>query len=118
MLAELLPLFDEPSAMTRTLLEQWCHVVAELEAHEAWVAEHGTTIVLRDDKGDVRSISEAPKYRQVRACRTDLVKLAGVLGVPELKLKGDVDSRSVVDELKDRRARTGRRSAPNASANA
>lgn len=63
------------------LLRAWCASVVELRDAEAWVREHGTTITLRDDKGNVKSIVQAPKYVQARALRGDLVRLADALGL-------------------------------------
>lgn len=62
------------------LVRAWCSTVVELRAAEAWCAENGTVLTLRDDKGNVRSQVQAPKYVQVRGLRADLVKLAGELG--------------------------------------
>lgn len=61
------------------LVRVWCSSVVELRAAEAWVRENGTTIAIRDDKGNLKSVSQAPKYVQVRALRSDLVKLADAL---------------------------------------
>lgn len=63
----------------RELVRSWCLTVVELRAAEAWVSENGTTFALRDDKGTVRSVGEAPQYRQVRALRADLARSAGQL---------------------------------------
>ena len=63
------------------LLRAWCRSVVELREAEAWVAEHGTVMTVRDDKGNVRSSTTAPKYAQVRALRADLVRLAEAMGV-------------------------------------
>lgn len=61
------------------LVRLWCSSVVELRAAEAWVRENGTTIAIRDDKGNLKSVAQAPKYVQVRALRSDLVKLADAL---------------------------------------
>jgi phage terminase small subunit len=66
---------DEPVEQVE-LLRAWCQTTTELRAAEEWVAEHGTTMEIRDDKGQVKSVAQAPKYVQARALRLDLVKLA------------------------------------------
>lgn len=96
----------DPGALNGELLRAWCETVVELRACEAWVREHGSTMVVRDDKGNVKQVVQAPKYVQVRALRADLVKLGRELGVPRLggateaKPKPEV---SKVDELAARR---------------
>lgn len=105
---------DEVSgSVAGELLRAWCACVVELRAGEAWVAEHGTTLTLRDDKGNVRSVVQAPKYVQVRALRGDLVRLADALALsPRARSKAAgvavVDAGDGVDELAKLRA--GRRS--------
>lgn len=103
-------------AIDRELLRSWCSTVAELRAAEAWVSEHGTTLTLRDDKGNVRSVVQAPKFVQVRGLRADLVKLASQLGFSPRgraglggERTGGARGGSVVDDLAARRAarRTG-----------
>ena len=95
------------------LLRAWCATVVELRAAELWVRENGTVLTLRDDKGNVRSVVQAPKYVQVRALRADLVKLADALALsPRLAAKVaagvSVGGGDGVDELA--RLRAGRRS--------
>jgi len=63
------------------LLRALCASVAESRTCEAWVAEHGTTYTTRDDKGQVKGTGDAPKYRQLRALRADIVRLSTALGL-------------------------------------
>lgn len=69
------------------ILRAWSNTVSELRDGEAWVAENGSTFVLRDDKGQPRSTGEAPRYKQVRALRADLVKLAKRLAMADQAAK-------------------------------
>lgn len=114
---EMIPLFGKPNDMTSRLLRAWCATWCEIEDREAWVAEHGSTITLRDDKGDVRSVVQAPKYVQLRGLRMDLVRLSAQLGVPALEANAQ-PKRGVADELRDRRNRKDWRPTTDASANA
>lgn len=94
------------------LLRAWCATVVELRASEAWVREHGPVLTLRDDKGNVRSRGQDPRYVQVRALRADLVRLADALGLsPGSRAvatggggKDDGEAAEVVDPLAEARA--------------
>lgn len=105
----------DSSPVAVELLRAWCASVVELRAAEAWVREHGTVLTLRDDKGNVRSMAQAPKYVQVRALRADLLKLADALGLsPKARAVADGGSGpveksggSALDELARRRADRG-----------
>lgn len=105
----------DDSPVAAELLRAWCASVVELRAAEAWVREHGTVLTLRDDKGNVRSMAQAPKYVQVRALRADLLKLAEALKLsPKARAVADGGSGpveksggSALDELARRRAGRG-----------
>jgi len=108
-----------PGPMTAELLALWRTYVAEIRDREAWVAENGPTIVFRDDKGDVRSVVEAPKYRQLCALRRDLTRLSQVIGVPALRLAVEEKPKARgIDDLKAKRDAKGRGATSNAFANA
>ena len=110
---------DSPpvSAVHAELLRAWCESVAELRACESWLAEHGSTLAMRDDKGNVRQIVTAPKYAQARALRADLGRLASQMAaaaaaVPTVAPVAEEEV-SVVDQLAARRrASTGDPGAP------
>jgi len=92
------------------LLRAWCASVVELRAGEAWLREHGSVLTLRDDKGNVRQVVQAPRYVQVRALRADLVRLADALRLsPRARgAVGGIAEVSATDDL--RRRREARRS--------
>lgn len=91
------------------LLRAWCETVAEIRACEGWLAEHGSTLTLRDDKGQVRQVVQAPKYVQLRGLRADLGRLAAQMAATAAAVPATapaVEEVSVVDQLAARR-RTG-----------
>ena len=94
-----------PSASVE-IMRAWCASVVELRAAEAWVRENGTQIVIRDDKGNPKAFVQAPKYVQVRALRTDLVRLSKVLGLGMAsagKLYGEVSGEGLsLEAVRDR----------------
>lgn len=106
------PFVDAESAAE--LVRVWCSTVVELRSAEAWVAEHGTTLTMRDDKGNVRNVVQAPKYVQARALRADLVKMADALRLsPRALAAGEKDppvagsGGTALDELTRRRSSRG-----------
>ena len=94
------------SAVHAELLRAWCESVVELRACESWLAEHGSTLAMRDDKGNVRQIVTAPKYAQARSLRADLGRLASQMAAAAAAVPAVapvVEEVSVVDQLAARR---------------
>lgn len=106
---------DSPpvSVVHAELLRAWCESVAEVRECESWLAEHGSTLAMLDDKGNVRQIVTAPKYAQARALRADLGRLASQMAAAAAAaavptIAPVAEEVSVVDQLAARRrASTG-----------
>ena len=64
------------------LLEAYCSTKARLLEAESYLEEHGLTIILRNDKGDPKSVVEAPQVRIAERCRDAVLEISR-----KLKLK-------------------------------
>lgn len=93
-----------PSPAGVELWRALCETVADIAAAEAFVAETGQTITMRNDKGDVVRVVQAPRYQQLLALRRDLLKFGAQLGVAARVTAASDGGGSIVDELARRRA--------------
>lgn len=76
---ETLEFLPEPTPLQFLQLGAYAVETARWEEAEQWLQEHGTTVTVRDDKGIVRQLLEAPQVRIAERAQDRSLQLASEL---------------------------------------
>lgn len=67
--------------LDKSVLAAYCLSWSRYLSAMAWIAEHGDTMTLRTDKGEVKSSTVAPKLLVAERSLDRVIKLASLLGL-------------------------------------
>lgn len=88
--------------LDRDRVEAYCLLYARWRAAEGFVAEYGSVVTIRSDKGVVKDTRPVPEFGIAKACLVEMRQLACLLGLAPLarkRITGGGDGDPAADEL-------------------
>jgi phage terminase small subunit len=62
-------------------LAAYCVAWSRWVESEKWIAEHGTVMTIKDDKGNIKSYGDAPQLKIAERSSKEVVRLGRLLGI-------------------------------------
>lgn len=93
------------------MLETYCQTFAEIRELDAWIAEHGRTIVIKERTGEIKYIQQVPQVSIRNKARSDLKAQATSLGLTpssRAKLGIKAKKKSPAERMAEMRSQLGK----------